>query len=198
MQACTHFEQHHKPMGIKAEECLCHIQRLLWQQNQWVIGHNNRCCIWIIYQSHWEIISCMAERNNFLWRVSVKLLFELRFNSCAHTGSLNSCSLDGSTFENAPKSLFSVCWSKHDVHFWSRFKGADWSHNARLQWCFIIGRLCVVRVWWNVSSHQHPVHYLWWHVFFNLLAGSFQSRELLMRHDRVGEAGKTVACFIGS
>lgn len=34
MRACTHFEQHHKPMGIKAEECLCHIQRLLWQQNQ--------------------------------------------------------------------------------------------------------------------------------------------------------------------
>lgn len=33
---------------------------------------------------------------------------------------------------------------------------------------------------------------------FNLHAGSFQSRELLMRHDRVGEAGKTVACFIGS
>lgn len=76
MQACTHFEQHHKPTGIKAGECLCHIQRLLWQLNQWVIGQNNRCCIEMIYKSHWKIISWMAERNNFPWRES-----KLRFNS---------------------------------------------------------------------------------------------------------------------
>lgn len=30
---------------------------------------------------------------------------------------------------------------------------------------------------------------------FNLHAGSFQSRELLMRHDRVGEAGENSCSF---
>lgn len=156
MQACTYFELHHKPMGIKADECLCHIS----------LSFGNT-----ISESPGKITDAVYKslENNFLnggkKQFSVAQEWKLRFNSCTRAGSLNSSSLDGSTFENATKRLFSVCWSKHDVHFWSRFKGVDWSRNARLQWCFIIGRLCVVRVWWNVSSHQHPVHYLWWHVF---------------------------------
>lgn len=108
------------------------------------------------------------------------------------TGSLNSSSLDGSTFENAPKNLCGVCWSRHDVHFWSHFKGADWSRHARLQWCFYnwstVRRL-------SLRKCLMSVHYLWWHVFQPWAC--FWAGKLLTRPNIVGDAGRTVTCSKG-